>query len=58
MRKRWETEQKGGGSLREIERKRERWGREWNLCKKSEDISGSIEQANDRMIVDDRTFEF
>jgi hypothetical protein len=34
MREAWETEEKGGGSLREIEGKGERWGRQWNWHKR------------------------
>jgi hypothetical protein len=34
MRETWETKEKGGDSLREIEGKRERWGREWNWYKR------------------------
>jgi hypothetical protein len=30
MREAWETEEKRGGSLREIEEKRERWRIQWN----------------------------
>jgi hypothetical protein len=29
LREAWETEEKGEGSLRGMEGKRERWGREW-----------------------------
>jgi hypothetical protein len=58
MREAWETEEKGEGSLKRIEGKRERWGREWNWHKKKEEIRDWIEHANDRMTVDDRIFEF
>jgi hypothetical protein len=36
MREAWETEEKGGSSLREIEGKSERWGRELNWHKNKE----------------------
>jgi hypothetical protein len=40
LREAWETEEKGEGSLRGIEGKSERWGREWNWHKKKEEIRG------------------
>jgi hypothetical protein len=36
MREAWETEEKGEGYLKEIEGKRERWGRLWKWHKNKE----------------------